>query len=85
MPSFSTIGSDVITDFGGDFTTPSDTDQMIADYAEDPRMFLEKWIRDSSTNYNGGEATGMPPHDENALNDSQLQALITFLLSHTGE
>ena len=84
-PNISTIGSGVITDFGGDFATPSDTDQMIADYDADPRDFLEKWIRDSSTNYNGGEATGMPPHDENALNDSQLQALITFLLSHTGE
>jgi hypothetical protein len=67
-PNISTIGSDVITDFGGDFTTPVGHDQMIADYAEDPRMFLENWIRDSSTNYNGGEATGMPPHDENALN-----------------
>jgi mono/diheme cytochrome c family protein len=84
-PNISTIGSGVITDFGGDFVTPSDTDQMIADYAEDPRLFLENWIRDSSGNYNGGEPTGMPPHDENALNDSQLQALITFLLSHTGE
>jgi mono/diheme cytochrome c family protein len=84
-PNISTIGSGVITDFGGDFATPSDTDQMIADYDADPRDFLEKWIRDSSGNYNGGEPTGMPPHDENALNDNQLQALITFLLAQTGE
>ena len=84
-PNISTIGSDVITDFGGDFVTPSDTDQMIEDYAADPRAFLEQWIRNSSENYNGGEPTGMPPHDENALNDNQLQALITFLLSQTGE
>ena len=84
-PNISTIGSGVITDFGGDFVTPSDTDQMIADYEEDPRMFLENWIRDSSTNYNGGEPTGMPPHSEDQLNESQLRALITFLLSHTGE
>ena len=84
-PDISTIGSDVITDFGGDFVTPADTDQMIADYEEDPRMFLENWIRDSSGNYNGGEPTGMPPHSEDQLNESQLRALITFLLSHEGE
>jgi mono/diheme cytochrome c family protein len=84
-PDISTIGSKVITDFGGDFVTPSETDQMIADYEEDPRAFLERWIRDSSGNYNGGEATGMPQHDENTLNESQLRALITFLLAQTGE
>ena len=58
---------------------------MTADYEEDPRMFLELWIRDSATNYNDGVATGMPPHPEGELTESQLTALITFLLSQTGE
>jgi len=84
-PDISTIGSDVITDFGGDFVTPSETDQMVADYEEDPRLFLEQWIRDSAGNYNGGEPTGMPPHTEDQVNESQMQALITFLLAQTGE
>jgi mono/diheme cytochrome c family protein len=83
-PNISTIGSNVITDFGGDFITPSGTDQMIADYEADPRAFLETWIRDSSS-YNGGEPTGMPPHNEEQINESQMQALITFLLAQTGE
>ncbi len=83
-PDISTIGSGVITDLG-DFPTPSGLDQMVADYEEDPRMFLEKWIRDSATNYNDGEPTQMPPHPESQLSQSQLQALITFLLSQTGE
>lgn len=63
----------------------SQQDQLIADYADDPRMALEKWIRDSAANYNDGNATGMPPHPEGAVNESQLRALITFLLSQTGE
>jgi mono/diheme cytochrome c family protein len=84
-PDISTIGSDVITDFGGDFVTPSETDQMVADYEEDPRLFLEQWIRDSAGNYNGGEPTGMPPHTEDQVNESKMQALITFLLAQTGE
>ena len=58
---------------------------MQADWDEDPRLFLEKWIRDSSGNYNGGESTGMPPHPESQLSESALQALITFLLTQTGE
>ena len=62
----------------------AEQDQYLADYEEDPRMALEKWIRDSAGNYNNGEATGMPPHPEGALPDSQLQALITFLLEQTG-
>lgn len=84
-PDISTIGSDVITEFEEPFITPSDTDQMAADYEEDPRLFLEKWIRDSWTNYNDGEDTGMPVHPEERLSESQLQALITFLLDQTGE
>jgi len=80
-PNIQTIGSGVITDLP---TEPSGLDQMIADYEEDPRMFLEKWIRDSATNYNDGAPTGMPPHPEGSLSESQLTALITFLLSQTG-
>ncbi len=83
-PNIQGIGSDVITEFEN-FPTPSGVDQMIADYEEDPRMFLEQWIRDSSGNYNDGEATGMPPHPEGRLNESQLTALISFLLDQTGE
>jgi mono/diheme cytochrome c family protein len=83
-PDISTIGSNVITDLG-DFPTPSGVDQMVADYEEDPRTFLEQWIRDSATNYNDGNPTGMPPHPESQLSQSQLRALITFLLSQTGE
>jgi hypothetical protein len=58
---------------------------MVADYEADPRTFLEQWIRDSATNYNDGVATGMPAHPEDQLTESQLTALITFLLSQTGE
>ena len=64
---------------------PSGADQMQADWDEDPRLFLSKWIRDSAGNYNDGESTGMPPHPESALSESALQALITFLLTQTGE
>jgi mono/diheme cytochrome c family protein len=81
-PDISTIGAGLITELP---TEPSGLDQMIADYEEDPRMFLEKWIRDSATNYNDGEATGMPPHPEGELTESQLTALITFLLEQTGQ
>ena len=81
-PDISTIGAGLITDLP---TEPSGLEQMIADYEEDPRMFLEKWIRDSAANYNDGETTGMPPHPEGELTESQLTALITFLLEQTGE
>jgi mono/diheme cytochrome c family protein len=83
-PNIQTIGSGVITDLG-DFVVPSGLDQMVADYEEDPRNFLELWIRDSATNYNDGVSTGMPPHPESSLSESALQALITFLLEQTGE
>ncbi len=76
-PDITTIGTAVITDLPSD---PAGLDQMVADYDEDPRHFLELWIRDSAGNYNDGQSTGMPAHPENVLNDSQLQALITFLL-----
>jgi len=81
-PNIQTIGSGVITDLP---IEPSGLDQMIADYEADPRAFLEQWIRDSATNYNDGESTGMPPHPEGQLSESQLTALITFLLDQTGE
>ncbi|MGQ0609078.1 MAG: c-type cytochrome [Chloroflexota bacterium] len=83
-PNIQTIGSDVITEFEG-FPTPTGVDQMVADYEEDPRNFLELWIRDSAGNYNDGNATGMPPHPEGQVSESALQALITFLLDQTGE
>jgi mono/diheme cytochrome c family protein len=63
----------------------SQQDQLVADYAEDPRAALERWIRDSAGNYNDGQPTGMVPHPESAVSESQLQALITFLLDQTGE
>ena len=81
-PDISTIGSSLVTDLP---VVPSGLDQMEADYAEDPAMFLELWIRDSAGNYNDGESTGMPPHPESQLSESALQALITFLLDQTGD
>jgi mono/diheme cytochrome c family protein len=83
-PNIQTIGSGVITDLE-DWVVPSGLDQMVADYEEDPRNFLELWIRDSTTNYNDGTSTGMPPHPESSLSETALQALITFLLDQTGE
>ena len=54
---------------------------MQADYAKDKKTFFIQWIRDSTTNYNGGTATGMPAFPASDLPDDQLQALITFLLT----
>lgn len=82
-PDISTIGSGLV-DLTG-FPEPSGLDQMEADYEEDPRNFLELWIRDSSGNYNDGEATLMPAHPEEELSESALTALITFLLDQTAE
>ena len=81
-PNLQTIGTELVTDLP---TVPSGSAQMQADYDEDPRNFLELWIRDSAGNYNDGNPTGMPPHPEDAIGDSQMQALITFLLDQTGE
>lgn len=58
----------------------SEQAQAEADYEADPRVFLEGWIRDSSANYNEGQATGMPPFPEASVAEDRLQALITFLL-----
>ncbi len=77
FPNLQTIGSELVTDLP---TKPSQLDQMKADYKNDKRTFLEQWIRDSAANYNDGTPTGMPPHPEGELTDSQLRALITFLL-----
>jgi mono/diheme cytochrome c family protein len=77
FPALTNIGNEVATDLP---TKPSGIDKMKSDYAADPKGFLEKWIRDSATNYNDGKPTGMPPHPAGTLTDSQLQALITFLL-----
>jgi mono/diheme cytochrome c family protein len=76
-PGIQAINTEVITDLP---IEPAELDQMIADYEEDPRAFLEAWIRDSAGNYNNGEPTGMPPFPETSLPESQLEALITFLL-----
>lgn len=83
-PNLQTIGSELVTDLEA-WVVPSQLDQMQADYDADPRDFLEKWIRDSATNYNDGQSTGMPPHPESQLSESALRALITFLLDQTGE
>ena len=80
-PPLTNIGNEM----GVNLPAPvSEQEQLVADYAEDPRAALELWIRDSAANYNGNNATGMPPHPEDVLSESQLRALITFLLSQTG-
>lgn len=84
-PDISAIGSGLVDLEAAGFPVPSQQDQMVADFEEDPRVFLEQWIRDSAANYNDGNTTGMPPHPEDALSESALQALITFLLTQTGE
>jgi mono/diheme cytochrome c family protein len=80
-PNLQTIGSSLVTTFPPLITETLDIEQMQADYDADPRAFLEAWIRDSSV-YNDGNPTAMPPFGDE-LSDSQLQALITFLLDHT--
>ncbi len=77
FPNIQGIGSEMVTDLP---IPPAGLDQMQADYDADPRDFLTKWIRDSWTNYNGGETTGMPQFPDTQLPDDQLEALITFLL-----
>jgi mono/diheme cytochrome c family protein len=78
FPDISNIGNELVTTLP---KPPTDLAKMQSDYAADPRAFLEKWIRDSTTSYNGGTATGMPPFPVSQLPDDQLQALITFLLT----
>lgn len=80
-PALTNIGNEMGVDLP---TEVSGLDQLLADYAEDPRNALSLWIRDSAANYNDGNPTGMPPHPPEVLSDSQLTALITFLLTQTG-
>jgi mono/diheme cytochrome c family protein len=83
FPALTNIGNEPVV--GDDLPTPiSQEEQLIADYEEDPRMMLERWIRDSATNYNDGQGTGMPAHPESQLPADALTALITFLLDQTG-
>lgn len=82
-PNLQTIGSELVTE--GLPVPPADLDQMIADYEEDPALFLENWIRDSWNNYNDGVTTQMPQYPEDTLSENNLRALITFLLAQTGE
>ena len=77
-PSLLNIGNEPVTDLP---TPISRLDELKADYAANPRTFLERWIRDSAVNYNDGTVTGMPVHPEGKVSASALQALITFLLS----
>ena len=79
-PNLQTIGSRLVTDLPSPVAGLA---QMQADYDADKRTFLENWIRDSAATYNDGTPTGMPPFPESQLTESQLQALITFLLDHT--
>jgi mono/diheme cytochrome c family protein len=78
FPSLLNIGNEPVTDLPTPITQLA---KLEADYAADPRNFLELWIRDSAVNYNDGAATGMPVHPEGKISASALQALITFLLS----
>ena len=81
-PPLTNIGNEM----GVNLPVPvAEQEQLIADYEEDPRVALERWIRDSANNYNDGEPTGMPPHPEDQLSENHLRALITFLLTQTGE
>jgi mono/diheme cytochrome c family protein len=77
-PSLLNIGNEPVTDLPFPI---SHLDQLQADYAADPRTFLERWIRDSAVNYNDGLTTNMPVHPEGKISASAMQALITFLLS----
>lgn len=84
-PNLQNMGNEPVIDFTVSPTCSacvplSQLDQLVADYEADPRAMLEKWIRDSATNYNDGAATGMPAHPESQLSNEALTALITFLL-----
>jgi mono/diheme cytochrome c family protein len=77
-PDIRNIGNEAVTNLPNPITH---LDQLKADYAADPRTFLERWIRDSAVNYNDGTNTGMLVFPEGTLSKDKLQALITFLLS----
>jgi mono/diheme cytochrome c family protein len=67
-----TIGDDLITDI-------ANLDQLLADYEEDPRAAIARWIR-ANSEYNDGERTQMPEFSPDVLSESELTALITYLL-----
>ena len=77
-PSLLNIGNEPVIDLPYPI---SHLDQLQADYKADPEAFLERWIRDSSVNYNDGALTNMPVHPVGKISASAMQALITFLLS----
>jgi mono/diheme cytochrome c family protein len=77
-PSLLKIGNEPVVDLPTPITHLA---ELQADYAANARAFLERWIRDSSVNYNDGTPTLMPVHPEGKVSKSALQALITFLLS----
>lgn len=80
-PALTNIGNEM----GADLPVGvSQQEQLVADFADDPRATLERWIRDSANNYNDGAPTGMPPHSEDQLSENHMRALITFLLTQTG-
>lgn len=76
-PSLLNIGNEPVIDLP---IPISQLAQLQADYAADAPAFLERWIRDSSVNYNDGVSTGMPAHLEGKISVSAMRALITFLL-----
>jgi mono/diheme cytochrome c family protein len=77
FPNLQNIGNKPVTDLPFPI---SQLDKLKKDYADDPRKFLEAWIRDSAANYNDGDPTQMPAHPADQLPDDALKALITFLL-----
>jgi mono/diheme cytochrome c family protein len=65
---------------GDDLQTPiANLDQLQADYEEDPRQAIANWVR-ASSQYNDGQRTLMPEFSPEVLSDSELTALITYLL-----
>ena len=78
FPSLLNIGNEPVIDLPVPITHLA---ELKADYTADARRFLERWIRDSSVNYNDGTPTTMPVHPEGKVSKSAMQALITFLLS----
>jgi mono/diheme cytochrome c family protein len=67
-----TIGDDLVTDI-------ANLDQLQAEYEEDPRQAIANWVR-ANSQYNDGERTLMPEFSEDILSESELTALITYLL-----
>lgn len=79
-PNLQNIGNEPVIDLQFPI---SQLPKLQADYAADPRAFLEDWIRDSAANYNDGATTNMPAHPVSQVSESAMRALITFLLAQT--